>query len=210
MGDVSCIIPKLPDAPIEWKLFEGHEGGKMSEDLDKLRHPIGRYEPPSRIDEDQVEKWISNIETLPADLRRTVEGLTGTQLDTPYRPGGWTIRQVIHHLPDSHMNSFIRFKWALTEDRPEIKAYFEDRWAELPDYTTDSGLRHLWILLEALHRRWVALLRSLTRQDLDRIVHSPRIRPRKPGGNHRFLCLARAAPPGTHPGDDPSRRVELP
>ena len=99
----------------------------MSEELEELRYPIGRFEPPSRIDEDQIERWIGEIDALPADLRKTVEGLTETQLDTPYRPGGWTIRQVIHHLPDSHMNSFIRFKWALSEDRPEIKAYFEDQ-----------------------------------------------------------------------------------
>lgn len=144
----------------------------MSEDLQKLRYPIGRFEPPSRIDEDQIERWISDIEALPADLSRTVEGLTDTQLDTPYRPGGWTIRQVVHHLPDSHMNSFIRFKWALTEDRPEIKAYFEDRWAELPDYSVAPVSASL-DLLEALHRRWVALLRSLTRQDLDRTFIHP-------------------------------------
>ncbi|MDE2667516.1 MAG: bacillithiol transferase BstA [Acidobacteriota bacterium] len=144
----------------------------MSEDLESLRYPIGQFEPPSRIDEGQIERWISDIETLPADLRRIVTGLTETQLDTPYRPGGWTIRQVIHHLPDSHMNSFIRFKWALTEDRPKIKAYFEDRWAELPDYAVTPVLTSL-DLLEALHRRWVALLRSLTRQDLDRTFNHP-------------------------------------
>ena len=139
----------------------------MPEDLEKLRYPIGRFEPPSGIDQTQVEKWISDIEALPADLRKTVQGLTDAQLDTRYRPGGWTIRQVIHHLPDSHLNSFIRFKWALTEDEPHIKPYFEDRWAQLPDYSLAPVSASL-DLLEALHRRWVVLLRSLTRQDLDR------------------------------------------
>ena len=139
----------------------------MPEDLEKLRYPIGRFEPPSAIDQEQIEKWISDIEALPAGLRRTVKRLTDTQLDTPYRPGGWTIRQVIHHLPDSHINSFIRFKWALTEDRPEIKTYFEDRWAELPDYSV-TPVSVSMDLLEALHQRWVALLRSLTQQDFDR------------------------------------------
>ena len=144
----------------------------MTEDLQKLRYPIGQFEPPSPIDEDQINRWIGNIEALPADLRKAVNSLTDTQLDTPYRPGGWTIRQVVHHLADSHMNSFIRFKWALTEDRPEIKAYFEDRWAELPDYSAAPVSASL-ALLEALHQRWVALLRSLTRKDLDRIFIHP-------------------------------------
>lgn len=144
----------------------------MSDELEKLRYPIGRFAPPSHIDADQVERWISEIEALPADLRRAVKGLTAGQLDTPYRPGGWTIRQVIHHLPDSHMNSFIRFKWALTEEKPEIKAYCEDRWAELPDYSATPVSVSL-DLLEALHRRWVTLLRSLTRQDLERTFIHP-------------------------------------
>ena len=144
----------------------------MTEELEKLRYPIGHFEPPSRIDQDQIERWIGEIEALPADLRRAVKGLTDSQLDTPYRPGGWTIRQVIHHLPDSHMNSFMRFKWALTEDRPEIKPYFEDRWAELPDYSMTPVAASL-DLLDGLHRRWVALLRSLTRQDLERTFIHP-------------------------------------
>ena len=144
----------------------------MSEDLEKLRYPIGRFEPPSQVDQDQIESWISDIEALPGDLRRTVRGLTETQLDTPFRPGGWTIRQVIHHLPDSHINSFIRFKLALTEDRPEIKPYFEDRWAELADYS-EAPVAASLDLLDGLHRRWVALLRSLTEQDLERTFIHP-------------------------------------
>ena len=144
----------------------------MSAELEKLRYPIGRFEPPSRIDRDYIERWIGDIEALPADLRKAVKGLTDAQLDTPYRPGGWTIRQVIHHLPDSHINSFIRFKWALTEDRPEIKPYFEDRWAELADYSMAPVAASL-DLLDGLHQRWVALLRSLTGQDLKKTFIHP-------------------------------------
>ena len=144
----------------------------MSAELEKLRYPIGRFELPSRIDRDHIERWIGDIEALPADLRKAVKGLTDAQLDMPYRPGGWTIRQVIHHLPDSHINSFIRFKWALTEDRPEIKPYFEDRWAELADYSMAPVSASL-DLLDGLHRRWVALLRSLTGQDLKKRSCTP-------------------------------------
>ena len=108
----------------------------MTSDLDRLRYPIGQFEAPSHIDENHLQSWIAEIEALPGDLRRVVEPLSESQLDTRYRPGGWTIRQVVHHLPDSHINSFIRFKWALTEDSPQIKAYFEDRWAKLPDYSS--------------------------------------------------------------------------
>ncbi len=143
----------------------------MPSNLDELRYPIGHFNTPETIDESQIQSWISDIEALPEDLRQIVERLSESQLDTPYRPGGWTIRQVVHHLPDSHMNSFIRFKWALTEDRPQIKAYFEDRWAELPDYSSVQVSVSLG-LLESLHRRWVGLLRSLGPEDLNReFVH---------------------------------------
>ncbi len=90
-----------------------------------LRYPIGRYTPPAELTERQVEAWIDEIAALPADLRAAVAPLTDEQLDTPYRPDGWTVRQVVHHLFDSHANSYVRFKWTLTEDRPAIKAYDE-------------------------------------------------------------------------------------
>ncbi len=135
-----------------------------------LRYPIGEFAPPNDITRERVDAWIDDLAALPADVRRTVAPLTNEQLDTPYRPDGWTVRQVVHHLPDSHMNSLIRFKWALSEDRPVIKAYDERAWAELPDSrgSVDPSLD----LLEALHRRWAALLRSLTWAQLQReFVH---------------------------------------
>ena len=128
--------------------------------LDDLRYPIGRFTAPDAISPAHVQEWIADIARLPADLRSAVEPLNTAQLDTPYRPGGWTVRQVVHHLADSHMNSVIRFKWALTEDRPTIKAYFEDRWADLADYTAVPVSTAL-AFLDALHARWVGLLRTL-------------------------------------------------
>ena len=134
------------------------------------RYPIGEFSPPQEITRDKVHAWIDDIAGLPADLRRTVAPLTDAQLDTPYRPDGWTVRQVVHHLPDSHMNSFIRFKWALTEERPLIKAYDEKGWAVLPDARGPVGPS--LDLLETLHHRWVALLRSLAWAQLQReFVH---------------------------------------
>ena len=135
-----------------------------------LQYPIGRFTPVDPATPDQVRAWIDDIAMLPSDLRRTVEPLTDSQLDTPYRPGGWTVRQVVHHLPDSHMNSLIRFKWALTEDRPVIKPYDEKGWAVLPD--CGVPIAHSLDLLDALHSRWVDLLRSLSWPHLQReFVH---------------------------------------
>ena len=125
-----------------------------------LRYPIGRYAPPEAITERRVADWIDEIAALPADLRRSVAPLTDDQLDTPYRPGGWTVRQVVHHLFDSHLQSYARFKWTLTEDRPTIKAYDEKAWAELPDAGGPVGLS--LDALEALHARWEELLRRLS------------------------------------------------
>lgn len=142
----------------------------MSLQTSDLRYPIGEFSPPDTVLQDQVDDWIGDIAALPRDLRRTVSTLSDAQLDTPYRPGGWTVRQVVHHLPDSHMNSFIRFKWALTEDRPTIKAYDEKGWAVLPD--SEAPIAGSLDLLDALHRRWVSLLQRLSRAQLQReFVH---------------------------------------
>ena len=143
----------------------------MTPATDDLRYPIGEFAPPETRTPDQVAHWIDEIAALPAALRRTVTPLTTSQLDTPYRPGGWTVRQVVHHVPDSHLNSLVRCKWALTEDRPTIKAYDEKGWAGLPDYEA-VPIAHSLDLLESLHVRWVGLLRSLSWTQLQReFVH---------------------------------------
>ncbi|MCY4597752.1 MAG: bacillithiol transferase BstA [Bryobacterales bacterium] len=142
----------------------------MDTENPNLRYPIGLFSPAEPVKPQQVHGWIDNIAALPADLRRVVSTLSERQLDTPYRPGGWTARQVVHHLPDSHMNSLVRFKWALTEARPVIKAYDEKGWAELPDCR--KPIAPSLDLLDALHRRWVSLLRSLSWVQLQReFVH---------------------------------------
>ena len=135
-----------------------------------LRYPVGRFAFTS-ADESTRAAAIATIADLPARLRAAVEGLSDAQLDTPYRDGGWTVRQVVHHLPDSHLNAFTRFKFALTEEKPEIKAYDEARWAELPDGRTGPVAPSL-ALLDGLHARWTLLLRALRPADLERqLVH---------------------------------------
>jgi len=120
------------------------------------RYPIGTftYSRPRRAE------WLDDIEQLPSKMRAAVEGLNDAQLDTPYRDGGWTVRQVVHHTADSHVNSYARFRLALTEDEPVIKPYEEQLWAELADAKSDPAEISL-ALLEALHTRWVRMLRSL-------------------------------------------------
>ncbi len=137
-----------------------------------LRYPVGRFQPPGQIAAGDVAAWIGEIETLPERLKKAVSGLKDLQLDTAYRPGGWNVRQVVHHLADSHMNSFMRFRLALTEDSPAIKTYNEAAWAEL----ADSKVARVEVsvhLLEALHARWVTLLRSLKSADLTRTFKHP-------------------------------------
>lgn len=133
------------------------------------RYPIGKFEWPGGQGR---ENWIEEIAALPRRLRAAVEDLSAEQLDTPYRPGGWTVRQVVHHLADSHLNGYARFRWALTEHEPEVKTYDEAAWAELADARSsdaDISLR----LIEALHARWALLLRSLSPADFARAFRHP-------------------------------------
>ena len=144
----------------------------MTSSTADLRFPIGKFADPEATTEGHVSAWLADFAALPDDLRRTVTSLSDAQLDTPYRPGGWTVRQVIHHLPDSHLNCFLRFRWALTEDRPIIKPYDEAAVAELPDYRS-APIGHSFDLLEALHARWVDLVRSLSWEALQRTFVNP-------------------------------------
>ncbi len=118
------------------------------------------------------QQWMTDIAAAPAQLRAAVAGLTPAQLDTPYRDDGWTVRQVVHHLPDSHLNAYTRIKLALTEDEPTIKPYEEARWAELPD-ARGGEIEPSLSLLESLHQRWLMLLRQLSSSDFDRRFRHP-------------------------------------
>jgi hypothetical protein len=137
-----------------------------------LRYPIGEFEAPATIDAAQIAAWIDDIERLPGDLRGLVEGLDEAQRATRYRPGGWTVAQVVHHLADSHLNSYLRFRLALTEDRPTIRPYDEAAWAELADARSTQFGDSL-DLVESLHRRWVTMLRSMTPGQWDRDFFHP-------------------------------------
>jgi len=130
------------------------------------RYPVGQFVLPDSTTSEERRAWIQEIARAPRDLRAAVSGLSEQQIDTPYRPGGWTVRQVVHHVPESHMNAFIRFKLALTEDQPTIKPYDEARWAMLADNALP--VTPSLDLLEALHVRWVRLLESLSDADLQR------------------------------------------
>jgi hypothetical protein len=130
-----------------------------------LRYPIGKFVFDSEPAGHEVRRLIDDIADTPERLRAAVEGLSERQLDTPYRPDGWTVRQVVHHVPDSHVNSYVRFRLALTETEPTIRPYDEARWAELTDARTAPVGMSL-ALLDSLHERWVVLLRSLSSSDL--------------------------------------------
>ena len=124
------------------------------------RYPIGKFHFQGTLTEDQKAALINDIEQAPAALRAAVAGLSPQQLETPYREAGWTVRQVVHHVPESHMNAYVRFKLALTEDVPTIKPYAEDLWAKLPDVPA-TPIEFSLTLLESLHKRWVIVLRSI-------------------------------------------------
>ena len=137
-----------------------------------LSYPIGKFEWPESVTPEMRARLIGEIEAAPARFRAAVQGLTGQQLDTPYRPGGWTVRQVVHHVADSHLNSYIRFRLALTEDQPTIKPYDQSKWAELPDART-APVEISLQLIDSLHQRWVVLLRSMSDADFARTFLHP-------------------------------------
>jgi hypothetical protein len=130
------------------------------------RYPIGKFQPQESYTAEETDAFITRIEALPAKLEAAIKGMTEQQLDTPYRDGGWTVRQVIHHVPDSHMNSYIRIKWTLTEDTPIIKAYDEKGWAVTPETKLPPDISINF--LKALHVKWTTLLRQLAPADLKR------------------------------------------
>jgi len=137
-----------------------------------LKYPVGKFDFDAPIAEADHARLIDEIAATPAALRAAVTGLSRDQLETRYRPGGWTVKQVVHHVPDSHMNAYSRFKLALTEDEPTIKPYDEAKWAELPDsqkVAAEVSLR----LVEAIHERWVPLLRSMDSADFRRGFRHP-------------------------------------
>ncbi len=144
----------------------------METAIDQLRYPIGKFKAPENYTPQMIDEYIKTIEALPALLAKAVAGLNDEQLDTPYREGGWTVRQVVHHLADSHINSYIRFKWALTENNPTIKTYEEKQWAELPE-AKHAPVQLSLPLIEALHKRWVAFLRNMTPEDFHKTFFHP-------------------------------------
>ena len=141
----------------------------MSEDL---RFPIGKFNWPDSVSAEDRKAYLDRVAATPAKLRAAVSGLSAEQLDTPYRVGGWTVRQVVHHLPDSHMNSYVRFKLALTETDPLVKPYDEGGWAQLSD-TATTPVETSLCLLESLHERWVELMKGMGEGDWARTFRHP-------------------------------------
>ena len=145
--------------------------------LEKLKYPIGKFSLPETISEADIKNWIAAIEQFPNRLNKLVPYLSASELNYRYRPEGWTIKQVVHHCADSHMNSFVRFKLCLTEELPTIKTYHEDKWAELPD-TTETDVSTSLKLLEGLHARWTVLLKSLDALALSKqYIHPEKAQP---------------------------------
>lgn len=141
-------------------------------DIDQLKYPIGKYNVPEEITSEHIEKWISNIEQFPVKLKKLVENLSYDELDYHYRPDGWSVKQVVHHLADSHMNSFMRFKLIMTEDNPTIKPYDEAAWAKTADANNEE-IGESMEIIEGLHNRWIMLLRSLKPDDFERTYFHP-------------------------------------
>ena len=159
--------------------FRKHHRSTIME-IEQLKLPIGTYIAPEEISFLQIEKWITTIECFPRSLIDLVGELTKEELNWKYRPEGWTIKQVVHHCADSHINSLMRFKLALTEDLPSIRVYHEERWAELTDSQSDD-IQDSLTLLKGLHGKWVYLLRSLCEEELEREYIHPQ--------HHKILSI---------------------
>jgi uncharacterized damage-inducible protein DinB len=140
--------------------------------MEDLRYPVGRFQRPASLTPEQRHDAIGAIAAAPANLRNAVRGLTSAQFDTPYRPEGWTVRQVVHHVPDSHLNAYTRFKLALTEDTPTIKPYDEAAWATLED-SRSTPIETSLALLDAVHDRWVRVLHAMSPTDFARRLNHP-------------------------------------
>jgi uncharacterized damage-inducible protein DinB len=140
--------------------------------MEELRYPIGRFDYGAATPDEAIPALIDSIAALPAAFRAAVADLTDEQLDTPYREGGWTVRQLVHHVADSNLNIYVRFRLALTEDSPPVKTFSEKAWAELHDART-LAVEPSLALLDGLHARWVALLRAMTPADFDRTYQHP-------------------------------------
>ncbi|MBV8199566.1 MAG: putative metal-dependent hydrolase [Acidobacteria bacterium] len=137
-----------------------------------LRYPIGPFRRPARLTAAERTAAAAALAETPARLRQAVAGLAPAQLDTPYRPGGWTVRQLVHHVPDSHLNAYVRCKLALTEDEPTIRPYDEDRWAQLPE-SRSAPLEPSLALLDSLHQRWDLVLKAMAPADWERMLVHP-------------------------------------
>lgn len=148
--------------------------GEIDVNTMNLRYPIGPLRVQPSLSDEERHRAVEEIAALPAELRNTVAGLTDAQLATPYRPGGWTVRQVVNHIPDSHMNGYVRFKLAVTEEEPTVKTYDEAAWAELAD-GREGDIEVSLRLLEALHERWVTFLRSMSPAQFQRILRHPEL-----------------------------------
>jgi uncharacterized damage-inducible protein DinB len=139
--------------------------------MEDIRYPIGKFSPKENYTQQERNSFIESIESFPQRLSDEIISLTDAQLDTPYREGGWTVRQVVHHLSDSHMHAYIRTKWTLTEDSPVIKAYLEKAWAETSENTADVAFS--LALIKALHAKWAILLKSIPEESLTRYFVHP-------------------------------------
>lgn len=141
-------------------------------ELQKLRYPIGEYAPNLNPSQEEISEYIGNIESFPERISNAVKNLSNSQLDTPYREDGWTVKQVVHHVVDSHINGYCRFKFALTEDTPSILPYNEADWAELPE-AKNAPVELSLNLLAALHKRFVLMLRAISHEQLSRKMYHP-------------------------------------